>query len=105
MNLSEMIERQCDNMATGTQMRAFLRNEDDSEPELRELMRRNLEQFAGFICEAISEAVRADTVYVQWIGNQSLPVSDPFVAVSELSAALDRFFGHNNTSDSTTSSG
>lgn len=44
--LNKLIERQCDAMATGTQNREFLRNDDDSEPFLRELLRLNFEQFA-----------------------------------------------------------
>jgi len=44
--LKDMIERQCDDMATGTQMREFLRDDDGDEPFLREMLRLNLEQFA-----------------------------------------------------------
>ena len=44
--VAQLIERQCDDMATGTQMREFLRDDDGSEPQLRELLRLNLEQFA-----------------------------------------------------------
>jgi len=44
--VAALIEKQCDDMATGTQMREFLRNDHGGEPLLRELLRLNLEQFA-----------------------------------------------------------
>ena len=44
--LAMLIERQCDDMATGSQMREFLRDDYDEEPQLRQLLRLNLEQFA-----------------------------------------------------------
>jgi hypothetical protein len=44
--IEELIERQCDNMACGTQMREFLRDDEGNEPLLREMLRLNLEQFA-----------------------------------------------------------
>lgn len=46
MNIIEqLIEKQCDDMATGTQCKDFLRNNDGSEPLMREMLRLNLEQF------------------------------------------------------------
>ena len=42
---AERIERQCDNFATGTQDRQFLRDDEDNEPLYRELLRLNFEQF------------------------------------------------------------
>lgn len=45
--LGRLIERQCDFMACGTQNPEFLRNDDGTEPEMREMLRLNLEQFAG----------------------------------------------------------
>lgn len=44
--LAQLIEKQCDDFATGTQDRQFLRNDDNSEPLMREMLRLNLEQFA-----------------------------------------------------------
>ena len=46
MNLDELIERQCDDFACGTQLREYLRDDDGSEPFLREMLRLNFEQFA-----------------------------------------------------------
>jgi hypothetical protein len=43
--IKDLIEKQCDDMATGTQMKEFLRDDDGSEPLLREMLRLNLEQF------------------------------------------------------------
>lgn len=45
-DLSAVIELQCDHMATGTQMREFLRDDEGAEPFLRQMLRLNLEQFA-----------------------------------------------------------
>ena len=42
---AERIERQCNNFATGSQDRQFLRDDEDGEPLYRELLRLNLEQF------------------------------------------------------------
>lgn len=48
--LASLIEEQCDNMACGTQVRGFLRDDDGNEPLLREVLRLNLEQFARRLC-------------------------------------------------------
>lgn len=59
MNLKDIIERQCDNMAAGTQMHEFLRDEKGNEPLLREMLRLNLEQFAQRIIAELG-ATRAN---------------------------------------------
>ena len=56
VEISQLIERQCDNMATGTQMREFLRTDSGDEPLLRELLRLNLEQFAVTIMRRIERS-------------------------------------------------
>jgi len=58
MTRDEMIERQCNNMATGAQMREFLRNDDGNEPPLRELLRLNLEQFYKSVRREQDEEIR-----------------------------------------------
>lgn len=46
------IERQCDNMATGSQRREFLIDDEGNEPLMRELMRLNLQQFFNLVVVA-----------------------------------------------------
>ena len=45
--LATLIENQLDNYACGTQDRRFLRTDSGHETQERELLRLNLEQFAG----------------------------------------------------------
>lgn len=89
MDLREMIERQCDNMATGTQMPEFLRGDYGEEPELRELLRKNLEQLADALLarvrrELLDELALLDTAWNIHPGIDGAEILD------RLSDALDR---------------
>src|SRR5690606_17586217 len=94
--LASLIEEQCDNMACGTQVRGFLRDDEGNEPLLREMLRLNLEQFARRLRPMLSSGQHRadDDAPLRW-RRPSQNWRNRMPTQTEILAALDRAIAAN----------